>query len=234
MMNISAIKTDSQPVEPLGIARVESRGILAIACALAMLAGCSPAAAPVSPPTQPAFEACQAPEDAYGKVADTWAADRLVGLLGARLRLMDDVARWKWHAQRPIEDPEREAQLLVAMEQQGRDLQLDPVAVRALFHAQLTASKLIQQADFERWQATRPPPTDGPDLQSDLRPQIDRLNLDLLECLRDCAPRLAQPEFRAYLLQKAHEVFSRQGIADDVQRAALAPWQDSAAGSEKN
>jgi chorismate mutase len=187
---------------------------------------------PPAPPTKPAAEVELAPTDAAAQVDKPWAADRLVGLLSARLRVMHDVARWKWHANRPIEDPEREEKLLADMEQRAGELKLDRKQVRALFAAQLTASKLVQQADFERWKATAPPPQDGPDLQRDLRPQIDQLNRDLLECWSDCAPRFAQSEFRDYLLQKAAQVFSQQGIADDVKRAALAPLQESAAKNE--
>jgi chorismate mutase len=81
--------------------------------------------------------------------------DRLVRLMGRRLTLMHEVARWKWNAGQPITDPQREGQLLQSVVECSRDKGLDPDWVRRFFAAQMEAARLVQEADFALWKANK-------------------------------------------------------------------------------
>src|SRR4051812_5005565 len=112
------------------------------------------------------------------------AFDEILGLMRDRLAVMHDVARWKRTSKSPIEDRGREATLLRDVADRGVALDLDPATTRAFFAAQIEAAKLVQQADFRRWESD-PPPSDAPppDLVTVLRPRIDALTRDLLAAL---------------------------------------------------
>jgi chorismate mutase len=153
------------------------------------------------------------------------AFDELLGLMRARLALMHDVARWKWSAKSPIEDPTREATLLGEVADRGATLDLDPVMTRAFFAAQIEAAKLVQRADFRRWEAD-PPPSDAPalDLATVLRPRIDALNRDLLAALARAEPRLHSDDGAgARILIRADALLSGDGIDAEVRAAAIRP-----------
>lgn len=114
-------------------------------------------------------------------------ADRLVRLVERRLELSVEVARSKWNSGRPIDDPQRERELLdrlVAVRPPG----LDEERVRAFFGAQIEASKQVQRALHEQWRAADQPPfADAPDLAR-LRPELDQVSLDLLRSLAELPP----------------------------------------------
>src|SRR5215468_9195975 len=128
-----------------------------------------------------AVPACRpATDPAAREAVPDRAIDRLLGLMRSRLVVMHDVARWKWASKAPIEDPGREAALLGDVADRGAALGLDPAATRAFFAAQIEAAKVVQRADFARWQADRRSPEgEAPDLAGVLRPRIDALNRDL-------------------------------------------------------
>ncbi len=153
------------------------------------------------------------------------AFDELLGLMRARLAVMHDVARWKWSARSPIEDPDREAILLREVADRGASLGLDPATTRAFFAAQIEAAKLVQQADFRRW-AADPPPADtpSPDLATVLMPRIDALNRDLLAALSRAVPSLhSDAGAGARILIRADALLSGDGIDAPVRAAAIRP-----------
>jgi chorismate mutase-like protein len=82
------------------------------------------------------------------------AFDVLLGLIRNRLEVMHDVARWKWARKAAIEDPEREAALLLDVAEKGIPLGLDREMTLAFFRGQIEAAKVIQRADFSRWEAS--------------------------------------------------------------------------------
>jgi chorismate mutase-like protein len=61
-------------------------------------------------------------------------------------------------AGQPLTDPQRERELLQSVVERGRGKGLDPDLVRTLFAAQMEAARLVQQADFDRWQANKQEP----------------------------------------------------------------------------
>ena len=114
---------------------------------------------------------------------------RVLDLVEHRARLMPDVARWKWHAGRPVTDPAREAEVLAAATRRARAAGLAEDGARAFVAAQMALSRSIQHHAFERW-ASSPPPADGPDLVSDLRPAISATTDAVLEALPRVLPLL--------------------------------------------
>ena len=151
--------------------------------------------------------------------------DRLLGLMRGRLVVMHDVARWKWASKAPIEDPEREVALLKDVADRGVGLGLDPAATRTFFAAQIEAAKLVQRADFARWQADhRDPEGEPPDLARVLRPRIDSLNRDLLDALAGARIRPAMDEEAARRIRgRAAVLLDGDGIDAAARDAAIRP-----------
>jgi chorismate mutase len=149
--------------------------------------------------------------------------DDLLGLMRTRLEVMHDVARWKWAAKSPIDDPEREAALLRDVSDQGSLLGLDPATTRAFFAAQIEAAKNVQRADFSRWEADqRGPEGEAPDLARVLRPRIDSLNRGLIAALARTRPRLlTDRDATARLRSRADQVLLGEGIDDAVRATAI-------------
>lgn len=164
-------------------------------------------------------------------VPPTAAPDRLLRLMGERLELMHDVARWKWNEGRPVADPARERQLLDRLAARAADREMDPEAVRAFFAAQIEAAKLVQQANLERWrEEKRGRFARVPDLAS-LRRRIDALNDELLDALaattaddREKLARRARPGVGGPEASRGER--SAEGIDARVWETALAPLRD--------
>ena len=187
------------------------RTSLPLLLCLSTIPACRPAPTPAPP--------------AAAEVVTDPAFDRLLGLMRDRLAVMHDVARRKWADQSPIEDPGREATLLRDVADRGNALGLDPSTTRAFFAAQIEAAKLVQRADFRRWDADPPTPdSEAPDLVGVLRPRIDALNRDLLAALAQAVPRLRSDEdASARLRARADELLAGDGIDAAVRAAAIRP-----------
>jgi len=148
----------------------------------------------------------------------------MLHLIGQRLALMHDVARWKWNHDRPIHDPAREALLLDGLVERGAKHDLEPELVRAFFTAQMEASKQIQEADFRQWKAEQRERFDSvPDLSTELRPRIDQLSESLLTSLASLAPSRGSRELRPVLERLAPEFIARDAIDPEVFQQAIAP-----------
>jgi chorismate mutase-like protein len=148
--------------------------------------------------------------------------DRLLRLMGQRLALMHDVARWKWNAGQPITDPKRERELLRSVVGRGRGKGLDADLVRSFFGAQLEAARLVQQADFARWKANNQKPFADTKSLAVLRRRIDELNAELIDALAEVRPALFGRAVQQALPQRAEEILTGNGVAD-VRETAIAP-----------
>jgi chorismate mutase len=153
------------------------------------------------------------------------AIDRLLGLMRGRLLVMHDVAHWKWASKAPIEDPEREAALLRDVADRGSTMGLDPATTRAFFAAQIEAAKLVQRADFARWEADhRAPEGEPPDLARVLRPRIDALNRDLLAALAEAKLLPAiRNQADSRIRSRADQLLAGDGIDATARAAAIQP-----------
>ncbi|MFD0362191.1 gamma subclass chorismate mutase AroQ [Nocardia sp. GCM10030253] len=136
--------------------------------------------------------------------------DRLVELVADRLDTADAVAAAKWATalqlgtQPSIDDPGREAKVYDDMARLGAERDLPENWIKQVFFGQIEASKIVQRGLVVRWRFDpAAAPAAPPDL-SKVRPEIDRLNVDIVDQLaarrdelaaRDCAERLAPSVF---------------------------------------
>ena len=155
------------------------------------------------------------------------AADALLELMRERLLVMHDVARWKWNARQPIADPKRERELLDELASRAAEHGLSPDEVRRFMRAQIEAGKLVQQADWQRWEAEGQKDfKDAPDLKTELRPKIDRLSEQLLAAFAAVLPQLAEPAARGRISHRAEQILTGEGIDAGVRATALADLCD--------
>lgn len=154
------------------------------------------------------------------------ALDHLLQLMRRRLLLMHEVARWKWNAQTPIADPQREQALLENVVTQSRSVGLDPELTRAFFVAQIETAKQLQKEDFKRWESEKQGPfRDVPDLAGALRPEIDDLSLRLLTALAKVSPFLSDEKIKQAIRPHAEKVLTGEGITDAVRDLAIEPLE---------
>jgi chorismate mutase len=176
-------------------------GLLVVSTAAS---GCRPAELPVAPRSELSH------------------LDRLLRLMEQRLALMHDVARWKWKAGKPIEDPKRESESLQVVVERSRGKGLHPDLVRSFFAAQMAAARLIQQADFDRWKAKEQEPLADTASLDALRQRIDQLNGELIDALADVSPWLSGLTVQQALPQRAEEILSGNDLAS-VRDTTIAP-----------
>lgn len=132
------------------------------------------------------------------RFADSAADVREVGeLIGARLELMEPVAAWKHAHSLPVVDQAREAKVLDATVRQAQQLGIDPEAARELFSVQMRLARNIQQHYLRAWRDGRA--RSGPlrDLDSDLRPALDRIGARLLQAIYFSLPEFERADFAA-------------------------------------
>jgi chorismate mutase len=165
---------------------------------------------------------CQPADVAVVPRRDLTTLDRLLRLMGQRLALMHDVARWKWNAGVPVTDRQRERESLQRVVERGRGKGLDPDLVRSFFEAQMEAARLVQQADFERWEANGQGPFADTTSLAVLRRRIDRLNRELIDALAELRPWLSGPTVQQALPEWAEEILTGNGLAG-VRETATAP-----------
>jgi chorismate mutase len=105
-----------------------------------------------------------------------------------RIETASLVAAAKFGTEKPIDDPEREKQVLDKVSADGAAKGLDPAYVRVVFTDQIEANKQVQRHLFALWTADpAQAPAERPDLAA-IRPVIDRLNTEIVEALATAAP----------------------------------------------
>lgn len=137
---------------------------------------------------------------AHADAGDT-ALTNLISLVSQRLALAEPIAHWKWVNHRPVADPSGAKTLLADVDRRARRAGVDPSFAQAFFTDQIDANTQVQQALFDSWHSSQPPAEPPPDLQSVVRPQLDRLTPQLIAGLArvqplrdvpDCPVRVAQ------------------------------------------
>ena len=109
---------------------------------------------------------------------------RLARLIDLRLTVMTEVARWKWNRQAQIEDLPRERAQLASLRERGAVTGVSVAKVDGFFGAQINAAKQLQIELFERWRREQVKRFAGVlELDTDLRPAIDRVTSDMLVVL---------------------------------------------------
>ncbi len=112
------------------------------------------------------------------------AVEDVRGAIAQRLMLMTDVARYKWNAQLPVTDLDREASLLPLLIEAAVDVGLDPDYADRVVRAQMAAARAQQEHLIAQWQAGAAGSFDAvPDLVQVTRPAITAATTRLLVIL---------------------------------------------------
>jgi chorismate mutase-like protein len=120
--------------------------------------------------------------------------EQLLTLMDERLKLMADVARFKWNTKGAIEDLPREKAIIASLGQQAVAAGIPVERAERFFAAQIEAAKTVQRALFKQWEAAHQGPfADTPDLQSEIRPRLDALTPKLIQALAANGNRLNSP-----------------------------------------
>jgi chorismate mutase-like protein len=108
----------------------------------------------------------------------------LAALIDERLAIVVEVARAKWNTQAAIEDLAREQQSLLSLSERAAALAIPVAMVETFFGAQIEAAKILQRELFAQWRKEqRGQFADVSDLTRDIRPEIDRINSQMLATL---------------------------------------------------
>ncbi|MEQ7918496.1 chorismate mutase [Xanthomonas sp. WHRI 1810A] len=126
----------------------------------------------------------------------------LLATLSQRLDIADLVALTKWDSAKPIQDSDREAQVIANALQQARQYGVSEDEVGQLLAAQIEANKLVQYGLLAAWQtAGQAPATKRPDLKDEIRPRLDELQTRLLAQYAAFSPFRSHPACSAWLNQ---------------------------------
>ncbi len=120
--------------------------------------------------------------------------------IAARLLLMQDVARYKWNAQLPIEDAAREKALIERATAEAVAMEVCAAYARDVIVAQVSASRALQTEWFARWRAAGQGTFTGvPELATTQRSAIDAATNALLKALVEARFELDSPDAIALL-----------------------------------
>lgn len=114
---------------------------------------------------------------------------RLVSLLESRLALMPEVAAWKHARGLPVVDEAREAEVLDRWEVSAAALGVERRAARVFMEAQVSAARALQELRLADWRTGRATPPAARDLSTVIRPELDRIAVEMLVAARAVAAR---------------------------------------------
>lgn len=136
--------------------------------------------------------------------------EQLLTLMDERLKLMADVARYKWNTKGAIEDLPREKAIISSLGQQATAAGIPAERAERFFAAQIEAAKTVQRALFKQWETTHHGPfVDAPDLQNEIRPRLDALTPKLIQALANNLNSLNDPTQRVEIDRAAEARLSR-------------------------
>lgn len=137
---------------------------------------------------------------AYGQL------HRVVELSAERLATADLVAAAKWESGAPIDDPERERQVLRTVRQQAEEAGGDPADTARVFRDQIEANKDVQRGLHQQWgYDPAQAPSEVPDLDA-VRADINRVTAALVRALAAAVPVRSAPSCDGLLTAGAAQV----------------------------
>jgi chorismate mutase len=149
--------------------------------------------------------------------AEPELSDSLFQTIDERLGYMEDVALFKAQNRIPVEDIAREKVVLFDAKELASSHRLNPDSMEHFFIAQISAAKAIQYRYSAELLALEMP-TRSIDLQSEIRPALDRLGGEIVSLFS------ALLESRATIVEKDREQFMntlQSRLLDDSEREAL-------------
>ncbi|MFE5535441.1 chorismate mutase [Streptomyces sp. NPDC056492] len=189
--------------------RMRAAALALTSAGAAALVACGPSQ---SLGTAPAGSSSPPAEQALGTIAR---------LAAERVMTADSVAAAKWGTTQPIDDPSREKTVLDSAASQAAKLGIDPATVQRIFQDQIAANKDVQRALYAQWQehpAERP--TRRPDLATQVRPVLDRVDSRLLTAIEEAQPALSRPDCDA-LLERGKATTVQAMSLDAIHRSGL-------------
>lgn len=133
----------------------------------------------------------------------------LLQTISERLTIANQVALTKWDSHKPVEDSLREQQVIANAQQQAQTYQIKPEEIGPFVAAQIEANKLVQYALLAKWQsAGKAPVIARPDLVTQIRPVMDKLQIKLLQQYAAFAPHRRDPQCPAWLTQARRDMAS--------------------------
>jgi chorismate mutase len=145
----------------------------------------------------------------------------LVRHMADRVMTADQVALSKWDSGRPVHDPQREAQVIANVVAAAPAYGLAAKDVEDLFTDQMEASKQVQYARLDAWKRQGGAPAwERQSLSDEIRPRLDRLQVEIMEDLRHLAPARKAADCPVRLADAVERVARREAF-DAVHRAAL-------------
>jgi chorismate mutase len=147
----------------------------------------------------------------------------LVETSARRLNLAQEVAFAKWENGTAVEDPPREEHVIASAVTTGKTEGLDPAVVSRFFRAQIEANKVVQSSLLSTWhKAGKAPEHQTKDLTTTIRPQLDKIQKELIEELISTAPVRASSTCRLDLAKAVSGYLATHQLdAVDVQATAL-------------
>jgi len=146
----------------------------------------------------------------------------IVEISAHRLLIAQQVALAKWDSGAAVEDPPREAQVIQGAVKSGDSKGLDPALVSNFFKAQIEANKVVQYSLLADWhRAGKAPHHEPVNLSTTMRPQLDKVQTELVAELARTAAIRASPTCRTNVAKAVgHYLSSHQ--YDDAHLFAIA------------
>ncbi|MFF4434663.1 chorismate mutase [Streptomyces sp. NPDC001513] len=149
------------------------------------------------------------------------ALGTIVRLAAERVMTADTVAAAKWGTVQPIDDPSREKTVLDRAASQAAKLGIDRATVQRIFKDQIAANKDVQRALYAQWQEhPAEQPTRRPDLATQVRPVLDRVDNQLLTAIQQAQPLLSRPDCDA-LIERGKATTVQAMSLDAIHRSGL-------------
>lgn len=152
-----------------------------------------------------------------------YQVDQLLLAIQKRLAFMHEVAQTKWNENLPIEEKQRELQILATILEKAKTYSLDEKKTASFFKAQMEAAKEIQKKDFERWELCRLTKFAQVMSLQEERLYIDQMNEVMLNLLS----RIGNKPIGNIILQKPISLRPGDLVAEYIWQIAVSPLQDS-------
>jgi chorismate mutase len=148
----------------------------------------------------------------------------LVEISARRLAIAEQVALAKWDRNAAVEDAPREAAVIMSAVNEGESKGLDRTFVSNFFKDQIEANKIVQYSLLAAWHRAGRAPAHRPiDLATAIRPELDKLQMQLIGELADTAdirasaacPAYVAKAVGKYLAAHGHDAGSLEAVALD-------------------
>lgn len=146
----------------------------------------------------------------------------LVDAFATRLMLADDVALAKWRRKKPVSDPTQEQVVLARVSTKGAQQGLELGETLELMGDQIEANRLVQYELMRQWRHAlrEPSPNREVDLVKNVRPQLEKLEDDMVSRLVQTRLARRQPQCENEL-DHAQDLYVEAHYLDRLHQLAL-------------